>query len=75
MLRDDGSIEKTSFFVEGHKCPLAVIRLRKLHELEKSMLTSDVDNMSGTEVENGLTMLNERKEGEDETEMRNRLQT
>ena len=27
----------------------------------------DVDSMSVTEVENRLTMLNERKEGEDET--------
>ena len=33
----------------------------------------DVDSMSVTEVENRLTMLNERKEGEDETEMRERL--
>ena len=45
----------------------------KLHELEKFMRINDVDNMSATEVENRLTMLNERKEGEDETEMRNRL--
>ena len=73
MLREDGSIEKISFFVGGRKCPLAEIRRRKLHELEKFMQISDVDNMSATEVENRLTMLNERKEGEDETEMRNWL--
>ena len=34
---------------------------------------TDVDSMSVTEVKNRLTMLNERKEGEDETEMRQRL--
>ncbi|CAB4012213.1 Hypothetical predicted protein [Paramuricea clavata] len=33
----------------------------------------DVDSMRVTEVENRLTILNERKEGEDETEMRERL--
>ena len=33
----------------------------------------DVDSMSVTEVENRLKMLNERKEGEDEAEMRERL--
>ncbi len=73
MLKEDGSIEKSSFSVEGRKCPLVEIRKRKLHELEKFMRINnekDVDSMSVTEVENRLKMLNERKEGEDEAEMR-----
>jgi hypothetical protein len=64
VLKEDGSVEKSSFFVEGCKCPLVEIRRRKLHELEKYMRINDekdVDTMSVTDVENRLTMLNERK--------------
>jgi hypothetical protein len=46
------------------ECPLVEIRRRKLHELEKYMRINDekvVDTMSVTDVENRLTMLNERK--------------
>jgi hypothetical protein len=62
--------------VERRKCPLVEIRRRTLHELEKYMRINDekdVDSMSVTEVENRLTVLKERKEGEDETETRERL--
>ncbi|CAB4011260.1 Hypothetical predicted protein [Paramuricea clavata] len=65
VLKEDGSIEKSSFFVEGCKCPLVEIRTRKRHELEKYMRINDekdMDSMSVTEVENRLTMPNERKE-------------
>ena len=69
-------LEKTEFYVEGRKCPLLEIRKRKLQELEGYMRVNedkDVDSTSVEEVVERLTMLNEKKDGENDEEMKERL--
>ena len=52
MLNDDGSVDRSEFYVEGRKCPLIEIRKRKLSELERFMrLNVEKDVASRSEEE------------------------
>ena len=76
MLNDDGSVNRSEFFVERRKCPLTEIRRRKLLELEQYMRIKsekDIASMSEEECYGRLTMLHEAKEGQCEAEMKRRL--
>ncbi|CAB3983541.1 Hypothetical predicted protein [Paramuricea clavata] len=77
VLNDEGSVNRSEFYVEGCKCSLTEIRKRKLSELERFMRLNaekDVASMSEEERFKRLTMLNETKDGECKPEMKGQLQ-
>ena len=53
MFKEDGSIEKSQFFVERWKCSLVEIKKRRLWELDRfvrSNAEKDVNSMSKRKV-------------------------